>query len=115
MNELISSIRQAADNGRLLASSAENILSLLSGSNSPVYEAAIAELASAGNWKELDNRFFRTLAFGTGGLRGKTIGAVVTSAEQGAPQPLGRPEFACVGTNAMNTYHISRATQGLVG
>ena len=115
MNELISSIRQAADNGRLLASSAENILSLLSGSNSPVYEAAIAELASAGNWKELDNRFFRTLAFGTGGLRGKTIGAVVTSAEQGAPQPLGRPEFACVGTNAMNTYNISRATQGLVG
>jgi phosphoglucomutase len=115
MNELISSIRQAAEDGRLLPSSAENILSLLSGSTSPVYEAAIAELASAGNWKELDNRFFRTLAFGTGGLRGKTIGAVVTSAEQGAPQPLGRPEFPCVGTNAMNTYSISRATQGLVG
>ena len=115
MNELISSIRRAAEDGRLLPSSAENILSLLSGSTSPVYEDSIAELASAGNWKELDNRFFRTLAFGTGGLRGKTIGAVVTSAEQGAPQPLGRPEFPCVGTNAMNTYSISRATQGLVG
>ncbi len=115
MNELISSIRQAARDGRLLPSSAENILSLLSGSTSPVYEAAIAELAAAGNWKELDNRFFRTLAFGTGGLRGKTIGAVVTAVEQGSPQPLGRPEFPCVGTNAMNTYSISRATQGLVG
>ena len=115
MNELISSIRQAAQDGRLLPSSAENILSLLSGSTSPVYESAIAELVSAENWKELDNRFFRTLAFGTGGLRGKTIGAVVTKVEQGSPQPLGRPEFPCVGTNAMNTYSISRATQGLVG
>ena len=115
MNELISSIRQAARDGRLLPSSAENILSLLAGSTSRVYEAAIAELALAENWKELDNRFFRTLAFGTGGLRGKTIGAVVTKTEQGSPQPLGRPEFPCVGTNAMNTYSISRATQGLVG
>lgn len=114
MNALISSIQQAAQDGKLLPSSAENILALLSGSSSPVYEAAVAELASAENWKELDNRFFRTLAFGTGGLRGKTIGAVVTKAEQGTPQALGRPEFPCVGTNAMNTYNISRATQGLV-
>ena len=115
MSELLSTIRQAARDGRLLPSSAENISSLLSGSTSPVYEAAIAELTATGNWKELDNRFFRTLAFGTGGLRGKTIGAVVTTVEQGSPQPLGRPEFPCVGTNAMNTYNISRATQGLVG
>lgn len=115
MNELITSIRQAASDGKLLASSAENIFALLSGSTSPVYKASIAELAAAGNWKELDNRFFRTLAFGTGGLRGKTIGAVVTKSEAGSPQPLGRPEFPCVGTNAMNTYSLSRATQGLVG
>ena len=114
MNEIIPSIRKAAEDGRLLASSATNIRSLLSGSTSPVYEAAIGELVSAEQWNELDNRFFRTLAFGTGGLRGKTIGAIVTKAEQGSPQPLGRPEFPCVGTNAMNTYNISRATQGLV-
>ena len=114
MNELIPTIRRAAEDGRLLPSSAANILSLLSGNTSPVYEASIAELASAEQWKELDNRFFRTLAFGTGGLRGKTIGAIVTKAERGSPQALGRPEFSCVGTNAMNTYNISRATQGLV-
>lgn len=114
MQNLLSAIDQAAKDGKLLESSAANVRSLLAGSSSPVYEAAIAELASAGNWKELDNRFFRTLAFGTGGLRGKTIGMVVTKVEQGTPQPLGRPEFACVGTNAMNTYNISRATQGLV-
>ncbi|TSA37049.1 MAG: phospho-sugar mutase [Verrucomicrobiaceae bacterium] len=115
MNQLISSIQQAAKDGKLLPSSADNVRALLSGSTSPVYAQAVTELVEAGDWKELDNRFFRTLAFGTGGLRGKTIGAVVTKAELGTPQALGRPEFPCVGTNAMNTYNISRATQGLVG
>ncbi len=113
MSTLISSVKQAAAEGRLLPESAENIISLLSRSSSPVYSAAVQELVDAGNWAELDNRFFRTLAFGTGGLRGKTIGAVVTQAERGTPQALGRPEFPCVGTNAMNFYNISRATQGL--
>jgi len=115
MSALISLIQEAARSGKLLQSSCDNILTLLSRSTSPVYQAAVKELAESGNWSELDNRFFRTLAFGTGGLRGKTIGAVVTAVEQGTPQPLGRPEFPCVGTNAMNTYNISRATQGLVG
>jgi len=114
MSALASTIEQAARDGKLLASSASNISALLAGSTSPVYEAAVAELVAAQDWKELDNRFFRTLAFGTGGLRGKTIGAVVTKVEQGEPQPLGRPQYPCVGTNAMNTYNISRATQGLV-
>ena len=113
MSTLISSIQEAATQGRLLPQSAENIVNLLSGSSSSVYPAAVQELVDAGNWAELDNRFFRTLAFGTGGLRGKTIGMVVTQAERGTPQALGRPEFPCVGTNAMNTYNISRATQGL--
>jgi len=115
MSALTSVIQEAAQSGKLLRSSSENILILLSRSSSPVYRSAVEELVKAENWKELDNRFFQTLAFGTGGLRGKTIGAVVTAVEQGAPQPLGRPEFPCVGTNAMNSYSISRATQGLVG
>jgi phosphoglucomutase len=114
MNPLPSRIQKAADEGQLLPESARNILALLSKSVSPIDAASVGELADAGNWAELDNRFFRTLAFGTGGLRGKTIGAVVTKAEQGRPQALGRPEFPCVGTNAMNSFNISRATQGLV-
>jgi len=114
MSDLTTPIQAAAASGKLLKSSAENILALLAKSSSPVDEASVEELVQAGDWKELDNRFFRTLAFGTGGLRGKTIGAVVTKTEQGEPQALGRPEFPCVGTNAMNYYNISRATQGLV-
>ena len=114
MSTLDAAIQQAVTDGKLLSESAKNIHGLLAKSSSPIDRASIEELAAAGNWAELNNRFFRTLAFGTGGLRGKTIGAVVTKAEQGQPQPLGRPEFACVGTNAMNPYNISRATQGLV-
>jgi phosphoglucomutase len=54
--------------------------------------ATKAELLSLeGNEKEIEDRFYRDLEFGTGGLRG-VIGA---------------------GTNRMNAYTVGRATQGL--
>ena len=114
MSDLSRRLEEGAQSGALLASSLENIRALLAGHPQEVEKASIAELAESGDWAELNNRFFRTLAFGTGGLRGKTIGAVVTVAERGTPQALGRPEFPCTGTNAMNSFNISRATQGLV-
>ncbi len=113
MSDLAVTIHAAASGGKLLESSAKNILAMLEKSTSAVDAASIRELVETENWTELDNRFFRLIAFGTGGLRGKTIGATVTSVEQGSPQPLGKPEFPCAGTNAMNYYNISRATQGL--
>jgi phosphoglucomutase len=82
MSDLTANIQAAAANGQLLESSAKNLVALLTKTSSPLDEAAIRELVDAGDWKELDNRFFRTLAFGTGGLRGKTIGAVLTRAER---------------------------------
>ena len=87
---------------------------LLARGSSPIYAQSVTELVEKGAWDELNDRFYKTLAFGTGGLRGRTIGKIVTLAEQGEPQPLGRPQRPCVGTNAMNFYNISRATQGLV-
>jgi phosphoglucomutase len=114
MDSLIQKIRSAASGGQLLPSSLANIESTLECSGTPVTVAAISELVDAGRWDELDNRFFRTLAFGTGGLRSKTIGMVVTDAERGLGGRNGRPEFACVGTNAMNDTTIRRATRGLV-
>ncbi len=114
MSQLRERIQAAARGGHLLPSSEKNLLQLLDRSASPVVEQSVGELVEAGEWKELDDRFFKTLVFGTGGLRGRTIGKIVTAVEQGQPQPLDRPEFPCVGTNAMNLYNISRATQGLV-
>jgi phosphoglucomutase len=107
-------LEKATRTGGLLGSAAENIRQLLRASASTVYPAAVSELAQAGEWAELNDRFFRTIAFGTGGLRGRTIGKTVTKAERGAAGPNDRPQFPCVGTNAMNFFNVSRATQGLV-
>ena len=114
MSDFSPRIQQAVRDGVLLESSARNIEQLIARSSSPVFEQSIRELVEKGAWGELNDRFYKTLAFGTGGLRGRTIGKIVTAAEQGTPQELGRPEHPCVGTNAMNFYNISRATQGLV-
>jgi phosphoglucomutase len=51
----------------------------------------LERLSAGGNEKEIEDRFYRTLEFGTGGLRG-VIGA---------------------GTNRMNIYTVGMATQGL--
>ena len=61
--------------------------------NSPVIdEATKAELKSIEeNEKEIEERFYKDLEFGTGGLRG-IMGA---------------------GTNRMNIYTVTKATQGL--
>ncbi len=114
MGDLLQQIQAAAAAGHLLESTVHNLAQTLEQSSSPVSEKAIAELVAGASWDELNDRFFKTLAFGTGGLRGRTIGKVVTEAERGVPGPLDRPQHACVGTNAMNGYNISRATQGLV-
>jgi phosphoglucomutase len=114
MNELRARILQAGEKGQLLSSSVQNILNLLSRSSDPVTIESIHELVERAQWTELNDRFFKTLAFGTGGLRGRTIGKVLTEAERGTTQALGRPEHPCVGTNAMNFFNVSRATQGLV-
>ena len=110
---LISLLQQATSNGSLLDASLKNINALLAGSSSPVYPASIEELAEGGQWGELNDRFYQSLKFGTGGLRGRTIGKIVTKAERGTAGGDERPEFACVGTNSMNEYNVSRATQGL--
>jgi phosphoglucomutase len=113
MSDLRETLEHAVQEDRLLASTVANILHLLSGGNNPVYRATIDELVANEAWTELNDRFFKALAFGTGGLRGRTIGKIVTRSEAGSQAGAICPEFPCVGTNAMNFYNISRATQGL--
>lgn len=111
---LADQLQSAADSGKLLSASLENINALLAASDNPVYRASIEELAAAGHWAELNDRFFQALKFGTGGLRGRTVGKIVTQAERGGAPEDQRPEHPCVGTNAMNFYNVGRATRGLV-
>lgn len=114
MTPLSDRLAQALTDGQLLPSAKSNIEALLAGSSDPLVPAAIGELAEKGEWAELNDRFFKTLAFGTGGLRGRTIGRVVTRAEQGNGGPKGRPEHPCIGTACMNFYNVGRAVRGLV-
>ena len=114
MDSITGKLDAAVKDGKLLESSRENIAALLGGSTSPVYHASVEELVEAGEWSELNDRFFKRLAFGTSGLRGRTIGRIVTKAEAGVLQAQDRPEFPCTGTNAMNFYNLSRATVGFV-
>jgi len=112
--ELNSKIERAVADGQLMESAAKNIHALLASAPSDLYARAVEELVAAGEWSELNDRFYQTLTFGTGGLRGRTIGKIVAAAERGNAAADERPEFPCVGTSAMNFFNISRATQGLV-
>jgi phosphoglucomutase len=105
MSQLHDEVEAAGKAGQLLPESVANIAAVLQGGRS-LYHDSIAELVAGEHWEELNDRFYTRLAFG--------IGKIVTEAESGEPQPLGRPQYPCVGTNAMNFYNISRATQGLV-
>src|ERR1700730_10601057 len=112
--ELSAELDKAIGHGQLLESAAKNIGALLAGAPSDLYLRVIDELLTAGEWEELNDRFYKTLEFGTGGLRGRTIGKIVTAAERGNAAPNDRPEFPCVGTTGTNFYNVNRATRGLV-
>ena len=114
VEELNSRIEGSVARGQLMQSTAKDIRSLLAGASTDLYFKAIKQLADSGEWSELNDRFYQTLAFGTGGLRGRTIGKIVTTAERGNAGEDERPQFPCVGTNAMNFFNINRATRGLV-
>jgi len=114
MSTLTERINQALSDGKLRSDAVQNIRKTLSGEEGEFAARVIGELLDANQWEELNDRFYKTLAFGTGGLRGRTIGKVVTNTERGTPNAVGRPEFPCVGTNAMNYFNVARATRGLV-
>jgi phosphoglucomutase len=114
VEELTSKIKHAVADSQLMESSAKNIRSLLAGATTNLYFESIYQLTDGSEWSELNDRFYQTLAFGTGGLRGRTIGKIITTAERGNASEDERPQFPCVGTNAMNFFSINRATRGLV-
>src|SRR5216117_1614254 len=114
VEELNSRIERAVADGQLMQSTVKNIRSLLTAAPTDLYFNSVNQLADSWEWSELNDRFYQTLAFGTGGLRGRTIGKIVTTAERGAARADERPQFPCVGTNAMNFFNVNRATRGLV-
>ena len=114
MSDWKSALEAAVTEDHVLTSSQQNIEKYLLGASGNVAAAAIAELVEGEHWEEINDRFYKSLEFGTGGLRGRTIGKVVTSAEEGAGGPLERPEHPCQGTATMNYHNVGRAMQGFI-
>ncbi len=99
--------------GQLMPAAAASISAYLAAGLPPWAQASIGELLEGRSWGELNDRFYRELEFGTGGIRGRTIGVVTTPSEAGTPGELGMPEHAAVGSNMMNDFTLTRAVIGL--
>ena len=111
---LIEKIESAEAAGSLLESTVTNLKNWTSADFLPEWVgASITELVEKEEWEELNDRFYQTMAFGTGGIRGRTIGKVIASAETGTPSAQGTPEHAAVGTNVLNDFNLVRATVGM--
>ena len=111
---LIEQIEAAGVAGSLLESTVVNLKKWAGSDFLPDWAgASIAELVENQEWDELNDRFYQNLAFGTGGIRGRTIGRVAAAAETGALSEMGSPEHAAVGSNVLNDFNLVRATIGL--
>ncbi|MFQ3224049.1 MAG: phosphoglucomutase [Lentimonas sp.] len=111
---LIEKIEAAGASGSLLESTVVNLKKWASADFLPEWAgASITELVENGEWDELNDRFYQNLAFGTGGIRGRTIGRVAAAAETGTLSEIGSPEHAAVGSNVLNDFNLVRATIGL--
>lgn len=116
MSEKIEHLKQLLSEAsdKIMESSAANILGWLDENFLPEWAIdALVELFEEGRYEEINDRFFRFLAFGTGGMRGRTIGKQSAMAELGRQSEQGTPEHAAVGANNMNDFNVVRATMGL--
>ncbi len=109
----LTAVNAAATAGQLLPSTAENLRAWLAADLPTWATASIRELVNASAWNELNDRFYRYLEFGTGGMRGRTIGVVTAPSETGKLAALGTPEHPAVGSNVLNDFTLVRATVGL--
>ncbi|MBL9199530.1 MAG: phospho-sugar mutase [Opitutaceae bacterium] len=109
----LDAIKAAAQTGKIMPSTADNIAVFLAAKLPNWAEQSIAELVSKAAWGELNDRFYRFLEFGTGGMRGRTIGVVPAGAETGVLSSGGSPEHAAIGSNMLNDFTLIRAVVGL--
>lgn len=111
---VVETIKAAQNEGHLRASTVDNLKVWLAADYLPAWTVqSITELVDQAQWEELNDRFYQNLAFGTGGIRGRTIGRVTTQFEKGHMSPQGSPEYAAVGSNVLNDFNLVRATIGL--
>jgi phosphomannomutase len=90
--DAMTALDTAADAGQLSPSAVENVRTWLIEPHLEEYAPQIAEHLASGKWKELDDAFWTTIPFGTGGRRGRMYP---------------------IGCNAINDRTIGESAQGL--
>lgn len=114
VSDITSKITQAKQSGKLLESSYSNLQDWVKLDNLPTWaKLSLEQLVEQEAWEELNDRFYKQNEFGTGGIRGRTIGKITPDAEKGSPDSLGCPEYAAVGSASFNDFGVIRATMGL--
>src|SRR5882724_6741385 len=110
---LTDQISSATKDGKLLPAAAENLNAWLQAGLPDWAQQSLTELVGRGEWSELNDRFYRYLEFGTGGMRGRTIGQKAAAAETGTINAQGAPAHANIGSNLLNDFTLLRAVIGL--
>lgn len=108
---VLSLLQAAHGQGRLSSSSLANAGEWLrSGALPDEAVASLRDLCERGAWAELEDRFYKGITFGTGGMRGRTVGRVSASNETDAA---GLPVRAAIGSACLNDVNVLRAVVGL--
>ncbi len=111
--EILEAIKTAEKSGKITAETAKNLSEWINANFLPEWATGtIAELFKNENWEEINDRFFKKIAFGTGGMRGRTIGKITPAQEAGTRSELGAPEHPAVGTAYLNDFNNVRASVG---
>lgn len=90
--QVLATVRQAAELGKLSNTAVKNIQAWLTEPRYGDYAAEVAQLVEQGQWRTLDDVFWTVIPFGTGGRRGRMFP---------------------VGSNAINDRTIGESAQGL--
>ena len=107
-------LKTALSEKQLLQSAYENISEYLKDDTLPSWiRESLNELIDQEEWEEINDRFHKPLTFGTGGMRGRTIGRFITPTEKGNSEDGTTPQYAAVGSNTLNELTVLRATLAL--
>ena len=114
MDSLLNLIRKANDSSHLLKSASENIIYWLTESTMPSYvNSSLEYLIKKESWEELNDRFYKDIVFGTGGMRGRTIAKNPTPFEIKGNNREIAPINPAIGSNMLNDFTIIKGTIAL--
>lgn len=114
VNFVIYILKKVKLSGYLKTSTCENInIWIIAFKSTNPSKYSVIELVKTGAWSELNSRFCKNLNFGTGGIRARTIGAIISKSEIGEIGCIHFPRFPATGMNALNDVNVSKMIIGI--